>query len=181
MAVSADLIYVLSASVCASVAAVTDLQSRRIPNWLTVSGMLLGLGLHLSLGGPRDAGLALLAGLLAGGIFFLLFVAGGMGAGDVKLMAAVGCLCGLPSIRSILITTVLLGALAAIVAATTRGRLRETFANACTLFAHHHAHGLATHPDLNVRNPSALRLPYAIPIAGGCAVTLIMHLHGVAL
>ena len=51
MAVSPDVIYMESASVCAGLAACTDLQSRRIPNWLTGSGILAGLAVHLALGG----------------------------------------------------------------------------------------------------------------------------------
>lgn len=176
---SPDLIYMESALLCAALAAVTDLRSRRIPNWLTGSGILAGLALHLGLGGVRDSGSALLAGLIAGGIFLLFFLAGGMGAGDVKLMAAIGCLGGLHSVRSLLLLTAILGAVAAIVAALASGRLAETVRNVRMLLAHHSEHGLGTpHAELNVRNNTMLRLPYAIPIAGACLLTLGLTLHG---
>ncbi len=178
MAGSPELIYLESACACAALAAVTDLQSRRIPNWLTAPGALLGLALHLALGGPRAAGSALLAGLMGGSLFVLFFVAGGMGGGDVKLIAAIGCLGGLHPLRSILILTALLGALAAVVAAIASGRLRETLTNVGALLAHHQEHGLRTHPELNTRNSSMLRIPYALPIAGACLVTLVLTLHG---
>lgn len=174
---SLHLIYVEAALLCAGVAAVTDLRSRRIPNWLTGPSFVLGLLLHLAFSGPSQAGWALLAGVIAGSLFLLLFVAGGMGAGDVKLMAAVGCLVGIGSVRDVLLATVLLGALLAIVLAASRGKLRETLGNAFTLLGHHQAHGLAVHPELNVLNRSLLRLPYAVPIAGGCLVTLLLRVH----
>lgn len=178
MAGPPDLIYMETACVCAVMAAITDLRSRRIPNWLTCSGVLAGLALHLGLGGPRDAGLALLAGLVTGGIFFLFFVAGGMGAGDVKLMAALGCLGGYRAVLQLLIATAILGALAAVLTALASGRLRQTLMQVGELVTHHQVNGLTNHPDLNVNNPSMLRLPYAVPILGGCIVTLILTLHG---
>ena len=69
MQVAPDLIYLPSACVCAAIAAGTDLQSRRIPNWLTGPGVLLGLVLHCVFGGLRGAGLSLVSALISGGIF----------------------------------------------------------------------------------------------------------------
>jgi prepilin peptidase CpaA len=91
-----EVIYAAAASVAAMVAAGNYLKSRRIPNALTGSSLICGLGLHLSTGGFRELYLSALAGLLVGGVFAVLYAAGGMGAGDVKLMAAVGCLAAGP-------------------------------------------------------------------------------------
>lgn len=181
MADPSDLIYLEAASVCAAIAAFTDVRARRIPNWLTGPGFLLGLALHLAFGGVRQAAFALVAGLFAGTFFFLFFIAGGMGAGDVKLIAAIGCLAGPQSIGNVLIATVLLGAIGAIVVALSAGRFRETLANSCAVFLHHRDHGLGPHPELNVRNDSMLRLPYALPIAGGCLSALFLLLSGGAI
>ncbi|MHB1699041.1 MAG: A24 family peptidase [Acidobacteriaceae bacterium] len=167
-------IYLAAALICAATASVHDLRSRRIPNLLTGPAILFGLLLHLILGGPAQMGLSALAGVVAGGIFFLFFMAGGMGAGDVKLMAAVGCLAGTEYIQDILIATVILGACMGLGLAVYRGRFRQTFMNVMTLVQHHSAAGLAEHPDINVRNASTLRLPYALPIALGCLLTLFL-------
>lgn len=177
MQVAPDLLCLQSALACAAVATVTDLRSRRIPNWLTGPGFLAGLALHGLYGGVRGAGLALLAGLIAGGIFLAFCLAGGMGAGDVKLMAAVGALAGLQPLTGILIATALLGAVAAVVTALASGRLRETLTNAGSLLVHHNAHGMTPHPQMNVQNKAMLRLPYAIPIAGGCLAALLISLY----
>ena len=71
-------------------AALADLAMRKIPNVLVLSGLLLALLLHL-LGGQHWAPASVwLAGALAGFFLFLpLYLARGMAAGDVKLMAMV--------------------------------------------------------------------------------------------
>ena len=166
--------YLVAALACASIGSLCDLRSRRIPNLLTGPAILFGLLFHLVQGGPMQLGLSVLGGLIAGGAFFLFFVAGGMGAGDVKLMAAVGCLAGTAYVKELLIATVLAGAGMGIVLALYRGRLRSTIANVTTLVKHHRAEGLTSHPELNVKNPSTLRLPYALPIAAGCLVTFLL-------
>lgn len=72
----------------------TDLRSSRIPNWLTFSAMGFALVGHAWLGGIQGA-LFSLAGLVAGlGLFLILYASGSIGAGDVKLMAAVGAMLG---------------------------------------------------------------------------------------
>lgn len=72
----------------------TDLRSSRIPNWLTFSAMGCALVGHAWLGGTPEMMFGL-AGLGAGlGLFLLPYVSGGIGAGDVKLMAAIGAIVG---------------------------------------------------------------------------------------
>jgi prepilin peptidase CpaA len=72
----------------------TDLRSSRIPNWLTFPAIGFALVGHAWLGGLQGV-LFSMAGLGAGlGLFFILYVTGSIGAGDVKLMAAVGAIMG---------------------------------------------------------------------------------------
>ena len=72
----------------------TDLRSSRIPNWLTFPAMGFALVAHAWLGGLQGA-IFSLAGLGAGlGLFLLIHLSGSIGAGDVKLMAALGALIG---------------------------------------------------------------------------------------
>jgi len=178
MAVSVELVYAGAALLCAGVAAIHDLKDRRIPNKLTGPAMLAGLLLHLVLGGYHQFGWAFLAGLVGGGVFLLFHLAGGMGAGDVKLMAAVGCIVGISSIREVLFSTVVIGGVFALALAAYRGRVRETLANVFTLLGHHRQNGLKAHPELNVGNRSGLRLPYAVPIALGCLWSFCMRSWG---
>jgi prepilin peptidase CpaA len=75
-------------------ATVTDLRARRIPNSVTLPALLLGLALNTALQG-MDGGMTSLQGAgLALAALLPLYALRGMGAGDVKLMAAVGALKG---------------------------------------------------------------------------------------
>ena len=169
-----ELIYPAASCAFAFTGAVFDIRSRRVPNFVTLPGILCGLLLHLLAGGWVQLGSAALAGLICFGIFLLFWLAGGMGAGDVKLMAAVGCLAGLPNVGNLLVSTALAGGLMAIVMAVWRGKAKETLLNVGALVVHHRLEGLTPHPSLNLSNSRTLRLPYAVPIATGCAMALCL-------
>lgn len=114
-------------------AVATDLRSCRIPNWLTFPAMASGLVTHTLLNG--QAGLILsLEGLGLGSGFFLIFyLMGGMGAGDVKLMAAVGSFMGPEGVLSAVVVTGVLGGLyAGLVMVAHRG-LRESVQRVWTM------------------------------------------------
>lgn len=177
MQIDQELVYPAAASACAFIGSVFDVRSRRVPNLLTGPAILFGLLLHLSLGGWQDLANSAAAGLICGLVFLAFYLAGGMGAGDVKLIAAIGCLSGLHYIAFILALTGIAGGCMAIALALLRGRLRETIFNVMSLISHHRSEGLTPHPEINVRNTSTLRLPYALAIAAGCAITL--YLQGV--
>jgi len=110
--------------------------------------------------------------LIGGGVFLLFYLAGGMGAGDVKLMIAVGCLMGLAPLRLMLLVTAFAGAIYGVAVALHRRQLRQTLSNVASILAHHGREGLTPHPELNVANPLTSRLPFAVPIAAGCVAAL---------
>ena len=98
------------------IAVLTDFRSSRIPNWLTVSAMSFALAGHAWLDN-LDGILFSLAGLGAGlGLFFLIYLAGGIGAGDVKLMAAIGAFVGVYGVLSCAWLAMVLGGVYAIAA-----------------------------------------------------------------
>jgi prepilin peptidase CpaA len=167
-----ELTYPAIAAACALVASVFDVRSRRIPNFITFPSILLGLALHLALGGWRQLLTSLAAGLICGIVFLIFYIAGGMGAGDVKLITAVGCIAGLSHVPYLLVLTALSGGAMAVVLALSRGRLQQTLSNVGAIAAHHSHEGLQPHPDLNLSNLETLRLPYALAIAGGSLLTL---------
>jgi prepilin peptidase CpaA len=77
------------------IAAIYDAATQRIPNWTSLFIVLLGLGWNIFSAeglGIRSSGLGLLAGLL---MMLPSYVFGGMGAGDVKLMSAIGAVVGI--------------------------------------------------------------------------------------
>ena len=96
------------------VAVVTDLHSSRIPNWLTFSAMGFALAGHAWLNSV-DGLLFSLAGLGTGlGLFFLFYLAGGIGAGDVKLMAAIGAFVGVYGVLSCAWLAMIIGGIYAV-------------------------------------------------------------------
>ncbi|HZR33718.1 MAG TPA: prepilin peptidase [Terriglobales bacterium] len=84
----------LSAVVMTAIAAITDLRARRIPNWLTYSGLLLAVSARTAFWGWSGLKTGLAGVVVAGSIFCLLSFFGAMGGGDVKLMGAVGAWLG---------------------------------------------------------------------------------------
>jgi prepilin peptidase CpaA len=167
-----DFVYPVCSLIVASAGAIYDVRSQRVPNAITFPAILFGLLLHFTFGGWRQVGSAAAGGLICGLIFLLFYLAGGMGAGDVKLIAATGCIAGLSLIGPLLLLTSLAGGLMAIALALYRGRLRETVANMGVLVIHHGSEGLSPHTVLNVDNARTLRLPYALAIATGSALSL---------
>ena len=175
MHLHAQTAFPAAATICALLGAAVDVRCRRIPNLITGPALLAGLLLHLSLEGWRGLLSAFGAGMLCGVVFLLFYLAGGMGAGDVKLIAAAGCLAGLDNVGYLLILTSLAGGVMGILIALLRGRLTSTLENVRMLFTHHRLQGLNPHPELNVRNEATIRLPYGVAIAAGCCLTLILH------
>src|ERR1041385_7904954 len=75
------------------VAVYFEMKERRIPNWLTILGM--GLGLLIAYLHSTAAFWSSVGGLVIGfGFLFIFYVFGGIGGGDVKLMGAAGALMG---------------------------------------------------------------------------------------
>jgi prepilin peptidase CpaA len=154
----------VAVAVCAGV---IDVRERRIPNRLTYSGIALGFVLQTMLHGWN--GLLLSAGgiLLFGGVFLLFFVVRAMGAGDVKLAAALGSIVGSPSTLSVMFATAAAGAALAVLFMAASGRLVETLRSTWSVSAFHLQHGLQRHPLVNLDNPTGLRMPYGLAFALG--------------
>ena len=148
-------------------AAVLDVQQHRIPNWLTYPGIVLGLVLRGLLFGWKGLGSAVVGCLLAGGIMFVFYAVRAMGAGDVKLMAAIGSLVGPRHAVVVLLATAICGGVMAIIYAVYRRRLGATLRNVGSVLRFHAWAGLQAHPELNLDNPTTLRMPYGLAIAAG--------------
>ena len=174
IAMEKEFVYPAAATIVALFGAAFDIKSRRIPNFITGPAILIGLLLHLSLDGWRGLLTSLAAGLICGAVFLIFYLAGGMGAGDVKLITAVGCIAGLSNAGYLLVLTSLAGGVMGVVFAMMRGRLKETLLNVGAIASHHKEEGLKPHPDLNVMNTSTLRLPYGVAIAAGCTITFYL-------
>ena len=107
------------------VAAIWDIRTRRIPNWLTLSGVVLGVALNTFLFEISGLWFSLKGLGLAFGVYFLLYLLRAMGAGDVKLMAAVGAAAGWENWLGILVLTSIAGAVAGLLLVAFKGRLYQ--------------------------------------------------------
>jgi len=161
-------------------AAVFDVLYRRIPNWLTVSGVLLGIALNAFIG-PPEAGLVFsLAGLAVGfGIYAVLYALRAMGAGDVKLMAAVGALVGYQRWFGIFFITALIGGVMALILVVSRGRLKKTFFNMSFILSEMKSGRPAylANEELDVKNKKSLGLPHGAVIAVSTVFYLALSAH----
>ena len=154
-----------------AVATVTDLRSRRIPNWLVLPFMLLGLavsgwahGWHGVVRSSEGLGLGLL-------IFGALAFLGGMGMGDVKLVAAIGSWIGPSQLFLALVLTAIVGGVMALCWAVAGGFLGELFTGTGDLLFGVKDRGLRPHPELVLSNPATRKMPYAPAIALGTLVS----------
>jgi prepilin peptidase CpaA len=149
-------------------AAVFDVLYRRIPNWLTVSGVVLGLSMNTLIGTP-EAGLVFsLVGLVvAFGVYAGLYALRAMGAGDVKLMAAVGALVGWERWFGIFFITALIGGVMALILVLARGRFKKTVFNVSFILSEMKSGRPAylANEELDVKNKKALGLPHGAVIA----------------
>lgn len=152
------------------VAAGVDWRSRRIPNWLTVPGLVSAVTLHAVLGGwhgalfaAEGAGLALL-------LLLPLVLMRALGAGDWKLMGVVGAFLGPILFLFVLFGSILTAGLMAMVQMMRARRAADTFRNLIVLIKGFVVFGVKPNPQISLDNPKLLRLPFGIAVA---AATLI--------
>jgi prepilin peptidase CpaA len=150
-----------------AVASFTDLRSRRIPNWLVLPFLVAGIIASGWLGGWHGIAQSIL-GLGTGAVLFgILYAMGGMGMGDVKLCAAIGAWIGPHQLLFALVITGIAGGIIAITWAAAGGFIGELFSGTGELVFGIKKHGLAPHPELNLKNPLARKMPYVPAIAIG--------------
>jgi prepilin peptidase CpaA len=159
-----------------------DVRSHRIPNWLVLAGLVIGIAYHSFL--ATGWGLAYsLKGVAVGfGVFFPIYLLRGMGAGDVKLMAMVGAFLGAASTLGAILMTLMAGGVLAITVALSHGMLPTMIANLrlmVTSLAVKAAAGRSSGPEM--LSNSAGKLPYAVAIAAGTLIQVALAAHGNAL
>ncbi len=150
-------------------AAIWDIRTRRIPNWLTLSGVVLGVALNTFLYEINGLWFSLKGLGVAFVVYFVLYLLHAMGAGDVKLMAAVGAAAGAGNWIGILVLTSVAGAIAGLLLVAFKGRLRRTLGNLGIIITSL-GRGRAPYketPELDVSSDKAMRLPHGALIAVG--------------
>jgi prepilin peptidase CpaA len=154
-----ELIYA-GAAAAASVAAIVDIRSRRIPNWLSAAALLSGVLLHAWQGGAGGVLVAGLGAALGLALLLPLYVIKAMGAGDVKLLAGIGALVGPQGLVSVAGYGVIVGGVMSLLVLAHRKRL-FTF----------------VHDVVVLHRPpsrSGATAPYAVAIAAGVYMSILL-------
>ena len=152
-------------------AAVQDVRTRRIRNWLTLSLAWSGLIGSFGLGGrgvfltPTESLLGLLAGFA---LPFVLFALGALGGGDVKLMAGVGAWVGPMHVLLVFVVAALVGLVIVVAQSLAQGRLVTLFRNSAVLLINlwHWSDLGAAHVVASGQSARSVDrpLPYAVPV-----------------
>ena len=158
------------------VAAIYDLRFRRIPNWLNLSGVVLGLGINTLLFAGDGLTGAVLGMACSLTVYVPLYLIRGMGAGDVKLMAAVGAIAGPWNWFGIFVATALLGGVVSLVFVALKRRLHQTCFNVGVIVSELCQFRLPSksNSQLDVRDPHAVGMPHGTLIAVGAVAFLIV-------
>jgi prepilin peptidase CpaA len=163
-------VLLVGAVLLAVIAAWTDLRSRRIPNWLTVSGLVVGLTISMVL--SRWTGLkGSLEGAGLGLLLLLPFVLlRSLGAGDWKLAGALGAFTGPRLLIDLLMGSVFVAGVMALVLVIYKRRLRQTARNIGHILV-----SLVTFrlpgTQVSLDNPESLKIPYGVALA----LTVILY------
>jgi prepilin peptidase CpaA len=149
----------------ALVAGWVDFRTRRIPNWLTIPAVLSGISLRAALGGWPGAKASLEGLALALGLLLPLVLLRALGAGDWKLMGAMGAFLGPALFLLVLLGSIFVSGLMAMVEMARTRRVRETLHNLGVLVKGFFSFGLRVHPEISLDNPRLLKLPFGVAVA----------------
>ena len=154
-------------------AAYTDLRERRIPNWLTVAGFVMGVAVHGWLGGRGGALTSLEGAGLALVILLPLVLVRGLGAGDWKLMGAVGACVGPWMMLFVLLLSSLVTGAVALVRMTMAGKVKSTFSNMWVLVKGFTTFGIRPNPNVSLDTPGLIKLPFGATVAVGTLICFV--------
>ena len=162
----------VAAAVLALLAAFSDIRQRRVPNTLTFGAALVGFAMHVVLTGWSGLAFAL-AGCAVGLLLFLpVFALGGMGAGDVKLLAAFGAWLGPLGVLWTAFYGVVAGGVMALAVSLARGYTRIAMRNVGRLLLSWLLGGVRPVEGVTLCSSAGPRLPYAVPLAVGAMLAV---------
>ncbi len=148
----------------AAFAAWTDLRWRRIPNWLTVPALLIGVIANTVLAGWSGLKASLLGAALGLALLLPFVLLRSLGAGDWKLAGALGAFTGPGLLVDLLLASILVAGVMAVVLVIYKGRTRQTVRNIGHILV-----SLVTFrlpgTQVSLDNPDSLKIPYGVALA----------------
>jgi len=165
----------VGAVLLALIAGYTDLRSRRIPNWLTVPGLLIGIVTNTVLSGWIGLKASLLGALLGLALLLPFVLLRSLGAGDWKLAGALGAFTGPAVLVDLLLGSVFVAGLMAVALIIYKGRVRETLRNIGHILV-----SLVTFrlpgARVSLDNPDSLKVPYGVALAFTVLLYAVAHM-----
>jgi len=149
-----------------------DLQSRRIPNVLTLGAAVAAFVFAAFNGGLAGLGSSVTGWAVGLALWLPVYALGGMGAGDVKLIAAIGAWLGPAGALHAALYAGISGAVLALVVASMNGCVRQTCSNVRMLLLHWRVAGFSPQAQLTLDTATSPRLAYAVPTLVGTVAAI---------
>ena len=166
------------ATIPAVLAGWTDWRSRRIPNWLTVPALVLGIAANSLALGWYGAKEALLGAGLGLGLLLPFVLIRSLGGGDWKLVGALGAFLGPLRLIAVLVATILVAGAMALVLVVWKRRVGQTLRNVgrmlAALFTLH-----LPGPEVSLDNPESLKVPFGVAVAVAVVLYTVRQVWGV--
>jgi prepilin peptidase CpaA len=146
------------------VAGILDWRFRRIPNWLTVSGLVAGIAVNTILYRWPGLKAALLGTLLGLGVLLPFVLIRSLGAGDWKLAGALGACLGPRLLLSVLMGTILVAGVMALIVVIWKGRLKRTLVNMAHLLGALFSLRMPG-TEVSLDDPQSTKIPFGVAMA----------------
>jgi prepilin peptidase CpaA len=154
----------VGAVILAVIAGWTDLRSRRIPNWLTVPGVLIGVAGSTALTGWAGLKSSLLGAALGLALLLPFVLLRSLGAGDWKLAGALGAFTGPAVLVDLLLGSVFVAGIMAVALVIYKGRVLQTMRNIGHILVSLVTFRLPGR-QVSLDNPDSLKIPYGVALA----------------
>jgi len=166
------------ATIPAVIAGWTDWRTRRIPNWLTVPALVLGIAANSLALGWYGAKEALLGAGLGLGLLLPFVLIRSLGGGDWKLVGALGAFLGPPRLIAVLVATILVAGAMALVLVIWKRRVGQTLRNVGRMLAAMFTLHLPG-PEVSLDNPESLKVPFGVAVAVAVVLYTVRQAWGV--
>jgi prepilin peptidase CpaA len=162
-----------------------DIKTRRIPNYLTLGTLLAGLGFQAGFQGWSGLASGLLGMLLGFALLIIVYIIGGIGAGDVKALAALGAWLGPAKTFELFLYMAIFGGIMSVFILWWRGRLWSGLSQGLSSLKNFvvgwvllRPYGSQKKPAASGSNPNSLDggIPYAVALAAGMAMLLVSNI-----
>jgi prepilin peptidase CpaA len=145
-------------------AGVLDGRFRRIPNWLTVSGLVAGIAVNAWLGGWTGVRSSLLGAALGLGVLLPFVLLRALGGGDWKLVGALGAILGAAQLGDVVIAALIVAGVMAAGLVIAKGRAGETLRNIGHMLASM-ARLQMPGAEVSLDNPKSVKIPFGVAVA----------------